>query len=239
MKSVLILQHVDRDSPGKYLESFARDGFVPTTVRLWAGEEVPHLASHDLMFVLGGPQDVWEEDKYPWLRMEKQAIKEWVAERAKPYFGVCLGHQLLAASLGGKVGLSDVGEHGVFNIDIPHNPNRLVAGLSERHKVVQWHMAEVSDAPPGAQVLGSSEVSPIQVLAIGEHALSTQFHSECGAQSLMAWTQTPGYIDLFEAHKGKGSYEKFLRQAYSAMSEINTTSERLYDNLVSATKLVV
>jgi GMP synthase-like glutamine amidotransferase len=190
------------------------------------------------MFVLGGPQDVWEEDKYPWLRMEKQAIREWVSDRAKPYFGVCLGHQLLADALGGEVALSQAGEHGIMSVEITENGNPLAAGLAGGHKVVQWHMAEVVKSPPTAEVLGHSELSPMQVLAIGEHALSTQFHSECGAQSLMAWRNTPGYIDIFEAHKGKGSYDRFLREAYSAIGEINATSERLYVNLLSATNLV-
>ena len=48
---------------------------------------------------MGGPMDVWEEEKYPWLRTEKEFIRMAVAEKGLPYFGVCLGHQLLADAL--------------------------------------------------------------------------------------------------------------------------------------------
>jgi GMP synthase-like glutamine amidotransferase len=48
------------------------------------------------MIVMGGPQDVWEEDQYPWMRTEKAAIRTFVMDMRRPYLGLCLGHQLLA-----------------------------------------------------------------------------------------------------------------------------------------------
>ena len=76
-------------------------------MRLFEGQAIPSLAPYDFLFVLGGSQDTWQEDEHPWLKDEKEAIREWVMDRAKPYFGVCLGHQLLAAALGGEVALAD------------------------------------------------------------------------------------------------------------------------------------
>ena len=104
MTRALILQHMDHDHPGRFLDWFAEDGIVPDFVRVFEGQEVPSLANYDLMFVLGGSQDTWEDARFPHLAMEKAAIREWVWDRAKPYFGVCLGHQLLATALGGEVG---------------------------------------------------------------------------------------------------------------------------------------
>ena len=103
MKRALVFQHMDHDHPGRFLDYFAEDAIIPEPVRLFEGQAIPSLADYDFLFVLGGAQDTWQEDQHPWLAAEKQAIREWVVERAKPYFGVCLGHQLLATALGGEV----------------------------------------------------------------------------------------------------------------------------------------
>ncbi|NKL21200.1 type 1 glutamine amidotransferase [Rhizobium leguminosarum] len=232
MKRALILQHVERDTPGRFLDFFAEDGIRPEFVRLWAGEEIPNLSSHDLMFALGGPQDVWQETDFPWLKMEKQAIREWVSDRAKPFFGVCLGHQLLSDALGGEVGLVERGEHGVMDVELHTGiGNPILEGLGSSQKVIQWHMAEVTRVPEAAEVLASSALTAVQIMAVGTHAVSTQFHCECSPQSLSTWTATPGYVTIFEKHRGVGSYRHFLEQAYPLMGDMNAMAKRLYANM--------
>ena len=76
------------------------DGITRDTFELDAGEKIPDLEPYDLMMVMGGPQDTWQEDQYPWLVAEKAAIRKFVVEMQRPYFGICLGHQLLAAAIG-------------------------------------------------------------------------------------------------------------------------------------------
>ena len=148
MKRALVFQHMDHDHPGRFLDFFTEDSIVPEMLRLWEGQEIPSLTDYDLMFVLGGKQDVWQEAEYPWLAAEKAAIREWVAERAKPYIGVCLGHQLLAAALGGTVAPADRHEVGVFDVALTEEGrrHRLFAGFPPRSKVMQWHFAEVKQA---------------------------------------------------------------------------------------------
>ena len=57
-------------------------------------------------------------------------------------------------------------------------------GLEPRHKVMQWHMAEVKRVPEQARVLASSALIPVQALAVGDHAMSTQFHCEFSPQTV-------------------------------------------------------
>jgi hypothetical protein len=71
-------------------------------VRLHELEPLPDWRDYDLMVVMGGGMSVCEEDAHPWLVTEKRAIREAVGA-GQPYFGVCLGSQLLAASLGARV----------------------------------------------------------------------------------------------------------------------------------------
>ncbi len=236
MKRALVLQHTDHDHPGRFLDFFAEDGIVPEPVRLWEGEEIPNLAPYDLMFVLGGPQDTWQEREYPWMAVEKLAIREWVWDRAKPYFGVCLGHQLLCDALGGEVALAPAGEVGVCDLELTEQgrSHGLLAGLGTSHKVLQFHLAEVRRAPQQAIVLASSRQTAIQGVAIDSHAVGTQFHCECSPQTLAGWSSMPGILAYLERHLGPGAYRRLIAESYPLMPEMAAMTRRIYDNFVAA-----
>ena len=62
--------------------------------------------------------NVWEENRYPWLVKEKLFIKNWVLNLEKPFFGICLGHQLLGEALGASVVKSQTPEIGFKEISV-------------------------------------------------------------------------------------------------------------------------
>ena len=239
MKRALVFQHMDHDHPGRFLDFFTEDSIVPEMLRLWEGQEIPSLTDYDLMFVLGGKQDVWQEAEYPWLAAEKAAIREWVAERAKPYIGVCLGHQLLAAALGGTVAPADRHEVGVFDVALTEEGrrHRLFAGFPPRSKVMQWHFAEVKQAPGAATVLAQSENAGVQAIAVDHHAIGTQFHCEFTAQTMTGWSSLPSYIESLERHRGEGAYGRPMAEALPLMPAMTDATRRIYDNLMVATGL--
>lgn len=236
MKRAIVLQHMNHDHPGRFLDLFAEDHIIPEFVRLFEGQAIPSLAPYDFMFVLGGAQDTWQEDEHRFLRAEKEAIREWVLQRAKPYFGVCLGHQLLASALGGEVALAGEGEVGVFDVEIAEEAasDPLMSGLAGRHKVMQWHFAEVKQVPRQARVLASSPRTVVQALGVDSHAMGTQFHCEFSPQTLASWSSLPGYIQSLEKHLGPGAYSRLLQESYPLMPDMARMTRRLYENLKRA-----
>ena len=239
MKRALVLQHMDHDHPGRFLDYFAEDNIVPDLVRVFEGQAIPHLADYDLMFVLGGAQDTWQEDQFPYLAEEKAAIREWVWDRAKPYLGVCLGHQLLATALGGEVAPAEQKEIGVFEIALTEEgaAHPFFADLPRQQMVMQWHHAEVKRAPQGGQVLAASAAAAVQSLAIDGHALSTQFHCEFSPQTVAGWSSLPGYVSTLEREFGVGAYEKLKAQAFPLMPDMARNTRALYENFKKASGL--
>ncbi len=239
MKRVLVFQHMDHDHPGRFTDYFAEDGLVPEMVRLFEGQSIPSLAPYDFLFVLGGAQDTWQDDTHGFLPAEKDAIREWVWDRAKPYFGVCLGHQLLCDALGGEVALASEPEVGVHDISLTPDGEQhpLMSGLPGSMKVMQWHWAEVKRAPQGATVLASSPRAAIQAVAIDGHAMATQFHCEFSPQSMAGWSSLPEYVASLERHKGPGAYQRLLEEALPLMPDMARATRRMYDNLVLSTGL--
>jgi len=239
MKRALVLQHMDHDFPGRFLDFFAEDSIIPEFVRIWEGADIPALKDYDFMFVLGGKQDTWEEAEYPWLVGEKQAIREWVKDRAKPYFGVCLGHQLLCSALGGDVAPAQDGEVGVHDVNLTAEGkrHRLFKGLPETSRVMQWHFAEVKRPPEGASVLASSDRAAVQAVAIGDHAVGTQFHCEFTPQSMASWSSLPDYISVLEKCRGEGAYPRLMAEAYPLMPDMHAQTRLIYENLARANGL--
>jgi GMP synthase-like glutamine amidotransferase len=240
MKRALVLQHMDHDHAGRFLDYFAEDNILPDVVRLFEGQTLPGLAPYDLLFVLGGAQDTWEEDKFPWLVDEKQVIREWVWDRAKPYFGICLGHQLLCEAMGGEVAKAEHSEVGVFDVSLTDDgkTHALLAGLGSQHKVMQWHHAEVKRVPQGAMVLARSATTEVQAIGIDGHALSTQFHCEFTPQTVAGWQSLPSYVEALEKSHGPGAYNRLKAECLPLMPDMARMTRQLWDNFKTESGLI-
>lgn len=231
---ILVFQHIAIEHPGVFRDFLAGDGIAWDAVELDKGEPIPPLDGYEALWVMGGPMDVWQEAEHPWLAAEKHAIREAVNERALPFLGVCLGHQLLAVALGGEVGPMRASEVGILDIERTRaaDADPLFAGIASRFKALQWHGAEVRVTPPGARVLASSPLCEVQAMRVGRHAYGIQYHVELTRATVGEWADVPAYACALDQSMGKGALSRLEAEAMDHMPAFNADARRLYDNFM-------
>ena len=180
--------------------------------------------------------DVWQVEDHPWLEAEKALIKEAVEGRGMPFLGLCLGHQLLAEALGGEVGPSQQPEIGVLDVQMTEIGAEGVwmDGLPPIFKALQWHSAEVTKLPPGAEVLATSPACAVQAMKWGPRAYSAQFHVEIEADTVANWAEIPAYAEALQKALGADGVAKMQAAADENMRDFNAMAERLYINWLQA-----
>ena len=231
---ILVFQHIDIEHPGVFRDFLAEDGISWTAVELDEGEAIPDLSDFDVLWVMGGPMDVWQDDLHPWLEPERQAIREAVVSRRMPFLGFCLGHQLLAQALGGEVGPAAEPEIGILEVELEPAgiASPLFRGLPAVHRTLQWHGAEVLDVPPETQVLAKSGACAAQSLGYGDHAFSIQYHIEITSETVSQWARVPEYKRALEENLGAGALPRLETEAAAAMEEFNASARIVYDNFM-------
>jgi GMP synthase-like glutamine amidotransferase len=205
---ILVIQHSDKEHAGAFRPLFERDGheLVTCVAPQMIGEV--DLAGIDGVWVLGGPMQVWEAVGLPWMAREIEVIREAVLERELPYFGICLGHQLLAHVLGGQISLATQSEFGLLHVTKHKNPP-MFDGMLDQFPCFQWHSAEVSRLPEGAEILASSGRCNIQAMSWGRTAHSVQFHAELDATTLADWYEIEGCEEMLRNEIGSDADHVF------------------------------
>ena len=188
--TVVVLQHVAVEGPGRIAGALDRAGHDWRAVHLYDGEPAPSsTAGVDGLVVMGGPMGVGDTDAFPHLADEQSLIRDCLDARIA-VIGVCLGAQLLAAALGASIrpGESiELGWHDVtLTADGRHDP--VLGRLPRRFAPLHWH-GDVFDVPPGATTLAWSEQTAVQAFRHDTTAYGLLFHLEAHQAQVAAMAE--------------------------------------------------
>ena len=146
---------------------------------------VAELGAPDLLVVLGGPIGVYEADTYSFIRDEIAGISARL-EADKPVLGICLGAQLMAASLGARVARGPVKEIGWAPVMLTDAGKGSVLASLAATPVLHWH-GDNCELPGGCERLASTEHCPVQAFRRRPWQLALQFHLEVDAARFERW----------------------------------------------------
>jgi len=196
LKKLLVLKNIDREGPGLFLKVAKEKGFLPEIYNLYLGEKLPEAKKDDLILIMGGPMSVREinNEKYFWLKDETDFLKRAI-ENQISIIGVCLGAQILAHILGGKIEkLKDESKNknkpelgwSEISTVYENSNNEISLMIKKTLKVLHWHGDRII-LPPQAKLLASSARCNEQFFQIGEYIYGLQFHVETEGLMTDVW----------------------------------------------------
>jgi GMP synthase (glutamine-hydrolysing) len=230
---VLVLQHIACEPPGVFEDVLLERGAELLRVELDEGEPLPaSLDGVAAVVAMGGPMSVNDEAEHPWLVAEKALIAAAV-RGGVPFWGSCLGVQLLASALGAEVRQGPVPEVGVLPVHATAAAadDPVFSGLAWPRPTLQWHQ-DTFDLPQGAVLLATSPAYPHQAFRVGDLAYGVQFHLEIDAAMADEWATVPAYVASADATLGPGGLDRLLGDFRSGMEQMQADGRTLFSRWV-------
>jgi GMP synthase (glutamine-hydrolysing) len=180
---ITIFQHGEEEPPGIILNILREGGHATEVIPLYRTGEVDPRVDPDRLIILGGVMSVNDEKEYPFLSREKALIRKCIA-KDRPVLGLCLGAQMIASAMGGRV-YAGPAERGWSRVrSLVPLPGKAVPG---DFFVFQWHR-ETFDLPANARLVVKGEHVDHQMFSLGA-ALGIQFHLEITEEIVTRWVK--------------------------------------------------
>jgi len=232
--NILILQHIACEPAGIYEDILVEKGAQIHRLEIDAGQQLPDWRGVDAIVAMGGPMSVNDDDTLSWLTTEKRWVREAVLA-GRPFWGVCLGAQLLAASLGARVYSGARPEIGIMPVylTVEGQQDTVFSGIPPKLLTFQWH-GETFDVPEGAVLLASSPAYPNQAFRWKEKAYGVQFHVEVSADMAEQWAQVPDYAAALGRVLGAGAARKVVGDVLHEQETLHSYARRMFENWLKA-----
>jgi GMP synthase (glutamine-hydrolysing) len=231
---VLVLQHIACEPPGVYEDVLNEHGATIHRIELDEGDSLPDWRDFDAIVAMGGPMSAVDDDEHPWLVDEKRLIAEAVRS-GRPFWGVCLGVQLLAASLGARVYAGPAPEVGLLPVTLTDEAlaDPVFAGMPREMLSLQWH-GDTFDLPEGAARLAGSPAYPNQAFRFGTAAYGVQFHLEVSPGLAREWAAVPEYAESLERVLGPGALDRLIAELEAGADGVLSDGRRLFERWLGA-----
>jgi len=180
------IQHVAYESPGYLVQWAAEQNHTVSFTKMFESPIFPSPDDFDWLIVMGGPMGVYDENKFSFLKLEKEFIRS-VIGTGKKVLGICLGSQLVAEALGAKVYPHIQKEIGWWPVKRTNSgkTNPVLENLPDEFITFHWH-GDTFDLPDGAVHLLQSDACPHQAYLYKNQVMGLQFHMEATPELIKA-----------------------------------------------------
>jgi GMP synthase-like glutamine amidotransferase len=223
------LQHIDFETPSNILKLLQQKKCSLTSTMLYENTILPEQNDFDTLIIMGGPMNIYEEKKYPFLKYEKKFIEKSIKNNKK-ILGICLGSQLLADVLGSKVYKNKEKEIGFFPIKLTETGinSTYFNGIQKEFMVFHWH-GDTYDIPKTAKHLAYTDVCHSQAFSYNENVIGLQFHFELNEESInnLILNCKNELVDASFIQK-----EPEIRNHYKLIDPMYKILEKFFDNFL-------
>lgn len=231
MSSALVFRHVPHEGLGT-IEPFLNHLKVEIEYgNLWANRLIPRDPHpYDYIISMGGPMNVDETDRYPFLKEERNLISKAI-HSGIPVLGICLGAQVIARALGARVYPGPQKEIGWYPIrfqDAAKQDPVFQAIHRPEANVFHWH-GDTFDLPDGAVLLASSDRYKHQAFRFGDSVYAFQFHIEVTCAMIADW-MSKGAAEL-DALGPSFSREALVQDSEKLAAPLGHLAESIYSRL--------
>lgn len=232
--AILVFQHWDVGNPGRLGSTLRDHGHRIEIIRPDLGEAVPgDLDGVRGLVLMGGPQSITSPEA--WMHQEMSLIRQ-AHDAELPVIGVCLGAQMIAQALGGSCGKAPAVEFGFKPavMEFGGQTGTMTAGVPWNTMQFHSHGDQVTDLPPGAQLLmagekGDDTATRVQMFTAGLRTIGFQFHLEVGPDDIVAYAQAEPKV--LEA--GGLTMDELAAQVEEHYDRFAVVSDRLCVNMVT------
>ncbi|WP_411823685.1 type 1 glutamine amidotransferase [Leptospira sp. 'Mane'] len=184
-----------------------------------------HL-NFDLIVLLGGPQTVADHSNDEFFAPYYDLVENTLVTSGRKLIGICLGSQIIARVLGGKVTVGEKGpETGFSPVKIKDKSNPIFANI-ESSEIQAFHLHEdVFEIPPSADFLLEGGFYPNQMFSYGNKAFAFQTHIEPTLPMLRVWQD----VHKEFISKGNGDFSNLVED----QKKMESTAKIVFRNILN------
>jgi GMP synthase (glutamine-hydrolysing) len=227
---VLVLRHVPHEHLGTLARSLEENNINHQYQNLYEkGTQDIFIEGYDGLIILGGPMNVYEVNKYPFLEKEDRVIKE-ALHKEMPILGICLGAQLIAKALAAKIIKNKEKEIGWYPLNISReaSSDKLFRHFNPEETVFQWH-GDTFEIPDGAVHLAESPLCTNQAFKYKSNVYALQFHLEVTPQMISEWLEVPENKREIDSLEETIDPEHIRSQTPRFINRLNRLAENVFN----------